>query len=162
LAKPIPLQLPPRDRRAELTSRLERAQVEHAEAILAAIDLAQKLHDCGALELLSGLASSHDKIVEDATTLARKPESIRKIRSLLILMKAVEPIEPELLESLAMAIPAALACANPRAADPPGLWTLIKQFRKRDMRRALSALNSLLESWGMIMDSKDALVKSKE
>ena len=55
MAKPIPLQLPPRDPREELRSRLDRAPLEHAEALLAGYEVLQGLHDQGVLELLRGL-----------------------------------------------------------------------------------------------------------
>jgi hypothetical protein len=38
MAQPIPLEIPPRNPRAELHSRLEQAPEEHAEAVLAAYE----------------------------------------------------------------------------------------------------------------------------
>ena len=49
MARPIPLEVPPRDSRAELRSRLDQAPEEHAEAILAAYEVLQELHNRGAL-----------------------------------------------------------------------------------------------------------------
>jgi hypothetical protein len=51
MAQPIPLQVPPRDPARELRSRLDRIPEEHGEAILAAYDVLQELHDRGILEL---------------------------------------------------------------------------------------------------------------
>jgi beta-phosphoglucomutase-like phosphatase (HAD superfamily) len=47
MARPIPLELPPRDPREELRNRLENAPVEHAEALLDSYELLQQLHDRG-------------------------------------------------------------------------------------------------------------------
>ncbi len=44
MAQPIPLEIPPRNPRAELRSRLELAPEEHAEAVLAAYEVLQELH----------------------------------------------------------------------------------------------------------------------
>jgi hypothetical protein len=43
MAQPIPLEIPPRNPRAELQSRLEHAPEEHAEAVLAAYEVLQQL-----------------------------------------------------------------------------------------------------------------------
>ena len=51
VAQPIPLEVPPRNPRAELHARLEQAPDEHAEAVLAAYEVLQELHDRGVLEI---------------------------------------------------------------------------------------------------------------
>jgi hypothetical protein len=61
MAQPIPLEIPPRNPRAELRSRLEQAPEEHAEAVLAAYEVLQELHNHGVLEIMRGaLAASDD------------------------------------------------------------------------------------------------------
>jgi len=42
MARPIPLNLPPRDPRQELRKRLEEAPIEHAEALLDSWELLQQ------------------------------------------------------------------------------------------------------------------------
>jgi hypothetical protein len=54
MAQPIPLEIPPRNPRAELQSRLEHAPEEHAEAVLAAYEVLQQLHNRGVLEIMRG------------------------------------------------------------------------------------------------------------
>jgi hypothetical protein len=46
----------PADSREDLIRRVEQAPVEHAEAVLAAYDLLQRLHEKGLLDLLNGLS----------------------------------------------------------------------------------------------------------
>jgi hypothetical protein len=55
MARPISLELPPRDPREELRKRLEQAPVTHAEALLDSYQLLQQLHDHGVFELLRGV-----------------------------------------------------------------------------------------------------------
>jgi hypothetical protein len=54
MAQPVPLEIPARKPRAELRSRLEQAPEEHAEAVLAAYEVLQELHDRGLLEIMRG------------------------------------------------------------------------------------------------------------
>jgi hypothetical protein len=77
MARPIPLTLPVRDPRAELQLRLQNAPAEHAEAILAACEVLQGLHECGVLELARGALQSSDKVLEIAVDAAQSPQSIR-------------------------------------------------------------------------------------
>ncbi len=153
MAKPVPLQLPPRDPQNELRAQLEQAPAEHAAAVLSTYELIQGLHDCGALELLRGLAASHNKILKEVVDATKKPESVRGIQNLLILVNTFGAIEPELLQSFAAAVPEALSAAKAQAPDPPGLLTILSRFRDKDLRRGLVAVNCLLEAWGKHLSS---------
>src|SRR5215831_10960636 len=101
MAQPIPLDLPPRDPRAELQTRLQNAPLEHAEALLAAYQVLQGLHDQRVLELLQGALGSGDKLMDTATDALNTPSAIRGLGNLVILARLFGNIEPELLESFA-------------------------------------------------------------
>jgi uncharacterized protein YjgD (DUF1641 family) len=148
MAKPIPLQLPPRDPREELRSRLDRAPLEHAEALLAGYEVLQGLYDEGVLDLLRGLLGSGGKMLETATDAARAPESVRLIRNLVILAKTFGEIDPDLLYGFALALPEAMQQAKAQGEEPPGFLAILNKFRSKDLRRGLVAVNSLLEAWG--------------
>jgi uncharacterized protein YjgD (DUF1641 family) len=148
MAKPIPLQLPPRDPREELRSRLDRAPLEHAEALLAGYEVLQGLYDEGVLDLLRGLLGSGGKMLETATDAARAPESVRLIRNLVILAKTLGEIDPDLLDGFALALPEAMQQAKAQGEEPPGFLAILNKFRSKDLRRGLVAVNSLLEAWG--------------
>jgi len=148
MAKPIPLEFAPRDPRKEAIARLESAPVEHAEAILSALELLQDMHDQRMLELLRGLVSSQGKILEMLTEAAKQPDAIRGIRNLVLLAKTFGSIDPDVMRDLAEAVPNALLEAKAEAANPPGLWALYKQFRRKNSRRGLAVVNRLLENWG--------------
>jgi uncharacterized protein YjgD (DUF1641 family) len=148
MAKPIPLQLPPRGPREELRARLERAPLEHAEALLAGYEVLQELHDQGVLELLRGLLGAGGKVLETASEAAQAPESVRAIRNLVVLGKTLAQIDPDLFDGFAMALPEAMQQARQQGKEPPGFFAILNKFRSKDLRRGLVAVNSLLEAWG--------------
>jgi len=149
MARPIPLELPKRDPREELRSRLEQAPIEHAEAVLAGFEVLQGLHDRGVLELLRGVLDGGNTILEIVVEATKTPEAIRGIRNLLILTKIVGAIDPEILRKFAVAVPDALAgAAKAEEKDPPGLWEVLRIVRSRNLRRGLAVMNSALEGLG--------------
>jgi uncharacterized protein YjgD (DUF1641 family) len=148
MAKPVPLQLPPRDPHEELRSRLESAPLEHADALLATYEVLQGLHDSGLLEVLRGLLGSSDKVLETAVDAARAPESVRTVRNLMVLIKMLGEIDPDLFDGFALALPEAMQHAREQGKEPPGLLAILNKFRSRDLRRGLVAINALLEAWG--------------
>jgi uncharacterized protein YjgD (DUF1641 family) len=148
VAKPIPIQIPARDSREGLRSRLDSAPLEHAEALLAGYEVLQGLHDQGVLELLRGLLGSGGKVLETATEAAQAPESVRAIRNLIVLGKTLGEIDPDLFDGFAMALPEAIRDAKARGKEPPGFLAILNKFRSKDLRRGLVAVNSLLEAWG--------------
>ncbi len=152
MAQPILLQTPPRDPRAELEARLRDAPLEHAEALLAGLDLLQKLHDHGTLDLLRGAAGSRDQVIRIAVEAANTPETIRGLRNLFVLLNTFGSIPPETLAALVSAIPQGLEAGATPQPDPPGLWKLIREFAwDPDVRRGHHALISLLRAVGASM-----------
>jgi len=154
MARPIPLHLAPHDPRRELDSRLQQARLEHAEALLAAYEVLQGLHDRGVLEVMRGTLGGSEKIVEQVVAVASGPEAIRASRNLLLLIRALGEIEPALLSDLTRAIPTALVQANAEEAKPPGLFKLVSTFWNRDFRRGLAAFNDLLMAFGKNLSAK--------
>ena len=155
MAQPILLHIPPRDPQRELQVKLERAPAEHAEALLAAYEVLQGLHDKGVLELMRGTLGGGEAIVEQFVEVADSPEAIRALRNLLLLAKALGDVDPELLRGLTTAVPTALVQANTESSKPPGLFKLIGTFWNRDFRRGLAAFNDLLVTFGRNLQAKD-------
>ena len=155
MAQPIPMQLPSRDPREELYSRLEKAPKEHAEAVLAAYEVLQGLHDRGVLELLRGVFGSGDTALQTLVAATKKPETIRAIRNLVILAKLLGTIEPESLAPLANSFPEAMA--KTERAEPPGVGGLLARFRRKDVRRGVLFINNLLEALGRSLASEEHL-----
>ena len=155
MARPIPLGLPPRDPQRALNSRLQQAPAEHAEAVLAAYEVLQSLHDSGVLEVLRGTLGGGEKILEQVVEVASGPEAIRATRNLLLLVKALGEIEPALLSDLTRAVPRALVQANAEESKPPGLFKLMTTFWNKDFRRGLAAFNDLLVTFGRNLSERD-------
>ena len=156
MAQPIPLHLAPRDPREDLNTRLERAPQEHAEAVLAAYEVLQGLHDRGVLEVMRGTLGGSEKILEQVVAVASGPQSIRVTRNLLLLVTTLGEINPVLLSDLTRAIPKALVQANAEESKPPGLFKLLGTFRNQDFRRGLAAFNDLLVMFGRNLTEKAA------
>ena len=149
MARPIPLELPKRDPREELLSRLEKAPAEHAAAILAGFEVLQGLHDRGVLELLRGVLDGGNKILEIVVEASKSPEAIRGIRNLLIMTKVVGSIDPEVLKKFAVAVPDAIArAATAQEKEPPGFWEALRILSSRNLRRGLVVVKSVLEAVG--------------
>lgn len=160
MARPIPLKLQPRDPRAELRSRLEQAPVEHAEALLDSYELLQQLHEHGVFQLLSGALGASNKLVETVVEGAKSEESIRAMRNAIILAKMLGSINPDLLEGIAVATSQTLGSYKKPVIEPPGLFSLLNQFRHPELRRSIALINRFLETLGIQLGSRgDASTK---
>ncbi|MGA9670347.1 MAG: hypothetical protein WBQ94_14135 [Terracidiphilus sp.] len=148
MARPISLELPPRDPRQELRKRLEEAPVEHAEALLDSYELLQQLHEHGVFEILRGALGASDKLVETAVDAVKSDESVRAIRNAMILGKMLASINPEVLQCVATAAGETLGCYQKPIIEPPGLFSLLNQFRHKELRRSIALINRFLETLG--------------
>ena len=146
MAKPIPLELPTRDPREELHSRLRSAPLDHAQAVLAGYEVLQGLHDTGVLELLHGLLGSGNKVLGIAVAEVRRPESVQAVRNLLVLGKILTELDPALLNGFAKELPQAMQQIKEQQKDTPGFLDLLSLPRNKDMRRGLVMMSSLLEA----------------
>jgi len=148
MARPISLELQPRDPREELRKRLEQAPVKHAEALLDSYELLQQLHDHGVFELLRGALSASDKLIETAVDAAKSDQSVRAIRNAMILGKILGSINPDVLQGVAVAASETLGCYEKPIIEPPGLISLLSQFRHKELRRSMALVNKFLETLG--------------
>lgn len=148
MAQPIPLDLPHSDPRVELQARLGRAPAEHAQALLAAYEVLQGLHDSGMLDLLRGALGSKDKVLDIAASTAGSPGSIRALRNLLLVTNMLSAIDPDVLRTFTQTAPQVLERMI-RQPESPGLWRLIADFLwNPDFRHGLAAVNTMLEEFG--------------
>jgi uncharacterized protein YjgD (DUF1641 family) len=146
MAKPILLNLPPRDHRESLYHRLENAPDEHAEALLAAYDILQGLHDKGILEILKGGIHSGEKVLQIGVDAANTPEVIRGIRNLMILTKLLGTLDPKILESVASVVPKAMDDA--KKEKPMGLFQIMGKLTNQHSRRMLSIAARVVDTLG--------------
>jgi uncharacterized protein YjgD (DUF1641 family) len=148
MARPIPLELPPRDPREELRKRLDQAPLAHAEALLDSYELLQQLHDHGVFELLRGGFSASDKLIETSVDAAKSDESVRAIRNAIILGKMLGAINPEVLQSVVVAVSETIGGLKKPAGEPPGLFSLLNRFRTKEARRSIALMSLFLEKLG--------------
>lgn len=148
MAKPISLAVPTRDPRKELIARLEDAPADHVEALLDAYELLQELHDRRVLELLRGALGAGDKLAQEATRAAEAPQSITALRNLIIIARTLGAMNPELVHCVAAAASQTMSSEEKPIIEPPGLFSLLGQFRRKELRRSIAFINRFLETLG--------------
>ena len=148
MAKPIPLQMPPRDVRAELIAKLQNAPVTHAAAIMEWYELLQALHDSGVMSTLRGATAEGGAIVTALAEGLDTPESIRALRNLVVVARMTGKIDPEIFRDVVNAVPDSLTDANLRQIKTPGLWQLFRSFTTTESRRTLAVVAGLLNAIG--------------
>src|SRR5258708_35948347 len=137
MAQPIPLEVPPRNPRAELRSRLEQAPEEHAEAVLAAYEVLQELHDRGVLDITRSALAASDELLEKVVDGTKTPESIRAIRNLLFWRQILGIIEPDWFKGIFQAIPEGIPQTP---TDPPPPVSVSPVLRHLPTNNTLPAL----------------------
>ena len=162
MAQPIPLQVPPRDPRADVRARLERVPEEHGEAILVAYDVLQELHDRGVLEVMRGALAASDDILERVVENAKTPEAIRAIRNLVFWRQILGSIEPEWFKGIFQAIPEGIAQATAERDKPVRVFTLLRRFLHKDSLRALAAAVDFLQALGRHLHSLESSSATKK
>jgi uncharacterized protein YjgD (DUF1641 family) len=147
MAQPIPFESRKRDFREELRVRLEQAPADHAEAMLAGYEVLQQLHDKGVLEVMRGMLGGSDRILEVAVDAIKTEDSIRILRSLLIMLKLAGSVDPNQLHG-------ALDAGDGHA---PSLWEIGKRARTDDVRRGMAAAVTLLGIFGTVLKKEQAV-----
>jgi uncharacterized protein YjgD (DUF1641 family) len=148
MAQPIPLEAPGRDERRERAAQLAGAGTDHAEALLEAFELLEQLHQTRTLELLRGALGARDKLSVTVASAADSPQGVNAMRNLALLVKMLGSIDPQAMESYVGAVIGAAGSVRADEADPPGLLAILKQLRRREVRRALAFINRFLEQLG--------------
>jgi hypothetical protein len=148
MAQPIPYRSPKYDPRAELEARLAVAPAAHAEAMLAAYEVLQGLHDRGVFEVLHGLLGSGNKVLDLAVQAANRPGAIDAVRNLVLLANMLGEIDPEVMVRCTRAVAPALRRSIERP-DPRGLWGLVRKLLgNQDLHRGMATLSVLIEELG--------------
>ena len=128
----------PVDSREDLIRRVEQAPVEHAEAVLAAYDVLQKLHEKDVLNLVSGLLSAGDTVINQVVDLVSSKEMVTALRLALIFSNLLRSIDPDKLS----------AVIEDAGKEPPSLWAIGKQATSADSRRAMAITLGLMNILG--------------
>jgi uncharacterized protein YjgD (DUF1641 family) len=148
MAQPISFHAAAIDKRDVLRNRLEQAPENHAEAVLAAYDLLQALHDRGILDLTTSALRASDDLLGKLVDAANTPDAIRAIRNLMFWRQVLGRIEPTWFQGIFQAIPDGLATATAERDEPVSLWRLLRRAMSKDTLRGLAAGIDFLESFG--------------
>jgi uncharacterized protein YjgD (DUF1641 family) len=116
----------PPDSRLDLVRRIESAPREHAEAILEAYDVLQRLHDAGALALVSGLLSAENTVIDKVADVASSKQAVTALRIAMILGGVLTSLDAD-------SVHAAVAEAETRT---PSLWQILRTACSREVRKA--------------------------
>jgi len=156
MAQPIPLEVPSRNPRAELRSRLEQAPEQHAEAVLAAYEVLQELHDRGVLDIMRSALAASDELLEKVVDGAKTPEAIRAIRNLLFWRQVLGSIEPDWFKGLFQAIPEGIAQATAERDQPVNIFGVLRRLTSKDSLRGLAAAIDFLQAFGRHLHSLES------
>ena len=140
----------PVDSREDLIRRVEQAPVEHAEAVLAAYDLLQQMHQKGLLDLLNGLLSAGDAVVTQVVDVVSSKEMVTALRIGLILRNLLTLIDADALH----------AWIGEAGKEPPSLLALGKQAASKDARRGLATAVELLKVFGAALSKQQTQNKN--
>ena len=136
----------PRNSREDLIRKVEQAPVAHAEAVLAAYDLLQRLHEKGIIDLLSGLLSAGDTVVDRVVDVISSREMVTALRIALIFSNLLSSIEPDKLH----------AVISNAGKDAPSLLAIGKQATSKEARRGMAAAVGLLNVFGEALIAQQA------
>ena len=162
MAQPIPFHAPGIDKREALRARLEQAPEKHAEAILAAYDLLQALHDRGILDVTTSALRASDELLEKVVDSANTPEAIRAIRNLMFWRQVLGRIEPAWFQGIFQAIPDGLATATAKRDEPVGVWRLLRRAISKDSLRGFAAGIDFLQSFGRHLHALEASTQESD
>jgi uncharacterized protein YjgD (DUF1641 family) len=133
----------PADARIDLIKKLESAPVEHAEAILQAYELLQQLHEKGILELLTGVLTGGEAVLNHVVGLISSPTAITATRLGLMMVNLLGSIDAEKIST-------ALAAGS---KEPPSL-AMGKQATSKEARRAMAVGLGLLTAFGEALEKQ--------
>lgn len=128
----------PEDSRGDLVRRIQDAPIEHAQAVLAAYDLLGRLHEKGILDLLNGLLSAGDTVVNHLVNVVSSRQAVTALRIGLILNNLLDSFDADKLHNL----------FSEAHQEPPSLVALAQQALSKDARRGIAATVGLLQLFG--------------
>lgn len=147
MAKPIAFTPPLNDPKADLMRRLATAPIDHAAAMLAALDLLEEAHRAGVLDALRGALGAKDAIVRELANAAAEPATLQAVRNLLAMGKILGSLDPEPISKLSAELAASRESTHVKN-EPPSLWQLFRQMQEPEARRGLSVLTTILAALG--------------
>lgn len=133
----------PPNSRDDLIRRINQAPVEHAEAVLAAYDLLQRLFEKGIIDLFNGLLSAGDTVIDRMADVVSSKEAISALRIALIVGRLLISIDPDKLN----------AVLSNAGKVTPSLLSIGKQATSKDARRSMATAVGLLNLFGEALNA---------
>jgi uncharacterized protein YjgD (DUF1641 family) len=128
----------PADERDDLMRRIEAAPREHAEAILEAYALLERLHSAKLLATANGLLSAGDTLVDRLTNVVSSHQAVTLLQIGLILGDVVTSLDATRVQKVV---------AETKAATP-SWFSLLRRMFSAGTRRTLGLMLGLLETAG--------------
>lgn len=136
----------PKNSRNDLMRRLEQAPEEHVEALLAAYDLLQRMHEKGLIDIASGLLSASDTVMDKVADVASSTEVVNALRAVLMFTNLLKTLDMERMHVLISA----------PESKPPSLWALGRQAMSEDARVGMATAVGLLNVFGAALRKQQA------
>ncbi len=146
MAAPLKLESKPPYPAEEIRLRLERAPVEHADAVLAFYELLQLAHDRGIIDIMRGAIGRGDTVVIKLAEFASNPESLTLMRNLISLARIASSFDPEVLSALAKELGKQRERSGP--ADSAGLFPALRRLASKDTLRVVAASAAFVGAFG--------------
>ncbi len=128
----------PKNSRADLIRKLEQAPESHAEALLSAYELLQRMHDKGLIDVANGLLSASDTVVDRVVDVVSSKQAVTALRVALMFSNILNSLDPDRMHDLLM----------PSKSKPPSLWKIFKEATSAEARTGLGAAIGLLKEFG--------------
>ena len=147
MASPVEFrQFTPRDSRRDLMRRLDQAPADHAEALLECYDLLQRLHEKGLIDLLNGLLSASETVIEKLADVVSSRQAVAGLRVALMLSNLLTELDTDHVHTL-------LSGSDEK---PPSLLRIAGTATSADVRRGMAAAVGLLEIFGKALHQSSA------
>jgi uncharacterized protein YjgD (DUF1641 family) len=128
----------PPDSRLDLVRRIESAPREHAEAVLEAYELLQRLHDTGTIGLVNGLLSAENTVIAKVTDVVSSEQAVTALRIAMILGSALTSIDANRVH----------AAVTEAETQTPSLWRLLRTACSKEVRKATGLGLALAQIFG--------------
>lgn len=128
----------PKNSRNDLIRRLEEAPEKHAEAILNAYDLLQRMHEKGLIDIANGLLSASDTVIERVADVVSSKQAITALRLALIGANLLDFVDPDKVA----------AVLSVQKNKPHTLWRVIKEAVASYFRLVLVTAIELVKVFG--------------
>lgn len=147
MANPVEFrQFTPRDSRRDLMRRLDQAPADHTEALLECYDLLQRLHEKGLIDLLNGLLSASETVIERVADVISSKQTVAGLRVALMLSNLLTELDTDHVHTL-------LSGSDEK---PPSLLRIAGRVTSSDARRGMAAAVGILEIFGKALHHSSA------